>query len=369
MAVHFGQSGGSRHVPVLPGRKARAPLRAPVAAPLAPPRHMDLPPASVPESVKPRRKPRHRASRLLCILGLTGALAALAAGFLSRLYLSLDVFTNFTPQLAVAAAAFLVASLLPGLRLTFAAALILAGIAGIGFFARHESERIAAMPAYAADAGESPLKLMTFNVHLSNTDWNAVANEVERQDPDVVTLIEFGPEKEPAADRLAARYPYRAECMTVADCHMLLLSKIPISAVDVRGTWAGPPVIKIRLGGAFDGLNIIAVHTVRPPWYRTQQKQLDELVAMLHEVEGRKIVMGDFNATPFSRLNRQFSLSSGLNRITWLPSWPSFFGLPQLGIDHIFLSPGLRVLKEPLIGDSAGSDHFPVIATVGVPSN
>ena len=55
--------------------------------------------------------------------------------------------------------------------------------------------------------------------------------------------------------------------------------------------------------------------------------------------------------------------------MSWLPSWPSFFGLPQLGIDHIFLSPGLRVLKEPLIGDSAGSDHFPVIATVGVPSN
>jgi len=90
MSVHFGQSGGSRHVPVLPGSKARAPLRAPVAAPLPPPRHMDLPPASVPESVKPRRKPRHRAGRLLCILGMTGALAALAAGFLSRLYLSLD---------------------------------------------------------------------------------------------------------------------------------------------------------------------------------------------------------------------------------------------------------------------------------------
>jgi len=49
-----------------------------------------------------------------------------------------------------------------------------------------------ALPTIAQSIGESPLKLMTFNVHLSNTDWNAIANEVERQDPDVVTLIEFG---------------------------------------------------------------------------------------------------------------------------------------------------------------------------------
>ena len=253
MSVRYGQSGGSRHVPVL-GSKARAPLRAPIAAPLAPPRHLDLPPPpSMPGSVKPPRKRRHRAARTLCLVGFAAALTALAAGFLSRLYLSLDVFSNFTPQLAVAAAAFLIAAFLPGMRLTFAAVLILGGIAGMGVFARHESDRIAALPAYAAEAGESPLKLMTFNVHLSNPDWSAVANEVERQDPDVVALIEFGSDKQPAADRLAARYPYRAECMALADCHMLLLSKIPISAVDVRGTWSGPPVIRSGLAGRLTG--------------------------------------------------------------------------------------------------------------------
>ena len=75
-------------------------------------------------------------------------------------------------------------------------------------------------------------------------------------------------------------------------------------------------------------------------------------MSLIHGVEGHKVVMGDFNATPFSRLDRQFAVSSGLN-LAWLPSWPAFFALPQLGIDHIFLSPGLRVLKEPVIGESA----------------
>jgi endonuclease/exonuclease/phosphatase (EEP) superfamily protein YafD len=368
MSAHFGRPDGSRHVPVLPGTKARTPLRPPVAAPAAAPRHAEPASTVVPDGVKPRRKRRHGGSRIACLAGLALTLAALAAGFLSRLYLSLDVFSNFTPQLAVAAGAFLIAFFLPGMRLTFAMVLILAGIAGVGVFARHESSRIAALPAYAAEGGESPLRLMSFNAHLSNTNSQAVAEEVERQDPDVVVLIELGPEKQVVADRLAARYPHRAECMATANCHMLLLSKIPISAVDIKGDWQGPPYIRARLGGAFDGLNIIAVHTVRPPWYRVQNQQFEELVSLIHEVEGHKVVMGDFNATPFSRLNRQFAVSSGLNRITWLPSWPAYFALPQLGIDHIFLSPGLRVLKEPVIGESAGSDHYPVIATVGVPN-
>src|SRR5262245_14727598 len=226
MAVRFGQSGGSRHVPVLPGSKVRAPLRAPIAAPLPPQEAMDRPPPTLPRSDKPRRRRQHPGRRLLCLLAFLAALAALAAGFLSRLYLSLDIFSNFTPQLAIAAGAFFIAFFLPGLRLVSAAVLILAGIAGWGFFARHESDRIAALPTYAAEAGESPLKLMSFNVHLSNSDWSAVAGEVERNDPDVVALIEFDREKQAAAGRLEARYPYRAECMGVADCHMLLLSKI-----------------------------------------------------------------------------------------------------------------------------------------------
>jgi endonuclease/exonuclease/phosphatase (EEP) superfamily protein YafD len=322
---------------------------------------------AVPDRVKPHRKRRHGGSRMACLAGLALMLAALAAGFLSRLYLSLDVFSNFTPQLAVAAGAFLIAYFLPGMRLTFATILILAGIAGIGAFARHESSRIAALPAYAAEAGESPLRLMSFNIHVSNTSPQAVVEEVERQDPDVVALIEITPENQAVADRLAARYPHRAECIADANCHLLLLSKVPISASDMRGNWQGPSYIRARLGGAFDGLTIIAVHTDRPPQYWVQNQQFEALVALIHEVEGHKVVMGDFNSTAFSRLNRQFTASSGLNRITWLPSWPALFALPQLGIDHIFLSPALRVLKEPVIGESAGSDHYPVIATVGVP--
>ena len=109
MSAHFGRPDGSRHVPVLPGTKSRAPLRPSAPAPEPAPRHAEPAPAAVPDRVKPRRKRRHGASRIACLVGLALTVAALAAGFLSRLYLSFDVFSNFTPQLAVAAAAFLIA--------------------------------------------------------------------------------------------------------------------------------------------------------------------------------------------------------------------------------------------------------------------
>ena len=57
----------------------------------------------------------------------------------------------------------------------------------------------------------------------------------------MAVLIELGPEKQAVVDRLAARYPHRAECMATANCHMLFLSKIPISAVDIKSDWQGRP--------------------------------------------------------------------------------------------------------------------------------
>jgi endonuclease/exonuclease/phosphatase (EEP) superfamily protein YafD len=78
--------------------------------------------------------------------------------------------------------------------------------------------------------------------------------------------------------------------------------------------------------------------------------------------------MGDFNATPFSRIPGVVEVRGNLRRITYLPSWPATFGLPQIAIDHIFISPGVRQLEAARIGEAAGSDHYPVTARIAVPA-
>jgi len=79
--------------------------------------------------------------------------------------------------------------------------------------------------------------------------------------------------------------------------------------------------------------------------------------------------MGDFNATPFSRILGVLQDSANLMRLTNLPTWPSQAGLPQIAIDHIFVSPGIRQLEAGQIGEPAGSDHYPVTVRIAVPAS
>ena len=78
------------------------------------------------------------------------------------------------------------------------------------------------------------------------------------------------------------------------------------------------------------------------------------------------IVMGDFNASPFSLMLRTFQRDTGLKRLTWLPSWPAHpLPLPQIAIDHVFVSKDWRLEAGPWTGRAAGSDHMPVILELG----
>ena len=77
------------------------------------------------------------------------------------------------------------------------------------------------------------------------------------------------------------------------------------------------------------------------------------------------IVVGDFNATPWSAGFRAFAAGSGL-RDTALgrgmqPTWNARSLVMRIPIDHIFAPPGTVVVRR-VIGPDVGSDHFPVEA-------
>ena len=129
----------------------------------------------------------------------------------------------------------------------------------------------------------------------------------------------------------------------------------------------GPAYIRARLGKKFGNTYIFGLHSTRPPKVRSQIIQLMEMARLLENTKGRKIVMGDFNSTPYARLLRQFASRNNLQRVTNLPTWPARWGpFPQLAIDHIFLSEGLRPLSRSRLGIPAGSDHYPTIVDVAV---
>jgi endonuclease/exonuclease/phosphatase (EEP) superfamily protein YafD len=318
-----------------------------------------------PAVVWPRRSWFGRYGRTICFYGLIIAILALASPWLSAVSLLFDFVSHLTLHYLLAAFAFLIGFLLPRFHLTVAVAIIAAGMALVAWWPQHISRQ--PVEIAKVNAGERALRVMTFNTWLSNGDWKAVVDEIRLHDPDVVTLVEFGKEKQKAFDALRSTYPYSVHCIEKHYCHMAILSKHELFDFKTRNIWRGPAYIRARLGPAFGNTHVFGIHSTRPPRVRSQIKQMRAMMKLLNQLPGQKIVMGDFNSTPYARLLRQFAKNTGLERVTFLPTWPARWGpYPQLAIDHVMISEGVRPISRPRIGEPAGSDHFPAIIDLAV---
>ena len=330
---------------------------------LAPTPRSAAPP--IPVDHRPRRRRRTR-GKTRCLLVFLLAAGLLLATRLSQLWLVFDVLNQFTLQFAIVAVAFLIGYFMPFGRVLTGMLLTIAGMAATGLYPQYFSDKPQIVGS--VQANEKELRLFSFNSRLYNDNAEAVADEILRIDPDIAVLIEFGEEKRVALDRLRPTYPHVAGCMSEPYCHLAIISKIPIASSEARAIWTGPPLIRATLGGEFAGMVVVGVHTIRAPHVRAQFTQINALAEYLFQFDKEAIVMGDFNATPFSRLLEIFSDRTRLRRLTWLPSWPATVELPQLAIDHIFVSPQMRVIERERIGRSSGSDHYPVTVKVAVPA-
>jgi endonuclease/exonuclease/phosphatase (EEP) superfamily protein YafD len=328
----------------------------------------DDPALAAPEedSAVPRRRRRGR-GRNACFLGLLLGLAGLVAGRLGGVWIAFDVFAQFTPQFALIAAACLVGLIMPGARALAAIALIIAGLIGIGLWPHIQAENHRA--DVEAPADHRAVRVMSFNASLENANNLAIAEEIGRQDPDVVVMVEIGNEKRPLMQALKARYPYQDDCIHLDFCYLAILSKFPVVDFESHSKWRGPPVVRATFGPELGGLTVIGTHLIRFPHQRSQLIQMSELGKFASKFAGPRLVAGDFNATPFSRLLTTFENAGGLNRLTWwTPSWPARIALAQLAIDHVYASDQVIVLRAPRIGGNAGSDHYPIIVDIGVPT-
>lgn len=311
------------------------------------------------------RKPRHRqwggaAFWLMVSVG------GLVAGRLGHLHPRFDVFSQFGVQFIAMALAFCCALLFSRYKTLFGMAITFALLAAYGAWPHLVSSQLQS-PPYTMVAGEKLLRLAHFNTFKNNEDYAAIAAEVLRLDADVVSLVEMSTAKKMAVlPLLNAKYPYIYDCKGGRYCDMAIASIYPIIEADGEGEWIGAPYIRATLGGDMAGVTIIGVHTTRFPFSRAQLKQVRELVKKLETYTGEMVVMGDFNATPFSRVTTTLEQGTNLKRLTELPTWPSYVQLPQLAIDHIFASKAFRVVGNEQIGQSVGSDHFPILMTLAV---
>jgi endonuclease/exonuclease/phosphatase (EEP) superfamily protein YafD len=314
-------------------------------------------------SVAPRVKHRQwGASGFAMVLGIAG----LIAGRLGHLYPHFDVFAQFGAQFIAITLAFAGAMLFGRYKavMGFAGTALL--LALYGAWPHMVSSPLDKGP-FALQQGEKLLRIAHFNTFAGNLDTVAIANEILRLDADVVSLVEMSGKKKAAIiPALKTQYPYSYDCSGVESCELVVLSKYPIEAAEGKAHWVGPPYVKASLGGEMSGVTFVGVHTTRFPRSRAQLTQVRELARMLETNTDDLIIMGDFNATPFSRIPSTLEQGANVARLTDLPTWPTHLQNPQLAIDHAFASKNFRVVGNQQIGEAAGSDHYPIVLTLAL---
>lgn len=317
-----------------------------------------------PELGKPA-KPRHRQWSGV-VLALLFGIGGLTAGRLGHLYPHFDVFSQFGLQFLAICVAFIFAVFFSRFK-TLVGIVFTVGLLALYSAWPHIVSSDLQTRNFNLAAGEQALRVAHFNTFKNNLDYDAIAQEVLRLDADVVSLIEMtGKKKQAVLPKLLATYPYQFDCSGDVHCSQAIVSKHPFKESEGKGMWEGPPYVLVKLRGAFEGVTIVSVHTTRFPYSRAQLHQVRTLVKFLENFPGQKVVMGDFNATLFSRVLSTLENGASLQRITDLPTWPAQWQMPQLAIDHIFISEGFRVVGNQQIGANVGSDHYPILATVAL---
>jgi endonuclease/exonuclease/phosphatase (EEP) superfamily protein YafD len=216
----------------------------------------------------------------------------------------------------------------------------------------------------------SDLRVMLLNVRTSSTAHEAVRRLVEDVDADLVALIETDERWLEALAPALASYPSRIEHPQRA-FGIAVYARGALTA-QVRHLGVHPSIV-----GSFqhDGrqISIVVTHPI-PPVARAlvtdHETQLAAVAAHARSLPSPTLMLGDFNATPWSRAFRDVIGVSGLcdTRAGFglHATFPAGSILRRIPLDHVLASCAIGV-RDRYIERDVGSDHLPVVVDLVVP--
>ena len=211
------------------------------------------------------------------------------------------------------------------------------------------------------------LSILNINVYQENRNYEALLELVEREDPDVLLLLETDSRWARAVAPLRADYPHLIAQPLPNTYGIMLFSKWPMSGEVLYRVEPRVPSISARLSlPAGERIDFHAVHP-KPPLPGSETGERDvELVLVGRQVrrDGRAaIVVGDLNDVGWSDTSQLFRRLSGMldPRIGrgLYPTYHADYFVARWPLDHLFATEHFRLMTIDR-HDDIGSDHFPI---------
>ncbi|MBW8881377.1 MAG: endonuclease/exonuclease/phosphatase family protein [Asticcacaulis sp.] len=217
----------------------------------------------------------------------------------------------------------------------------------------------AAPKAPPADRSRAPVRVVFANLLIRNPTPEKLAPWVDKQDPDIVALVEANPDARAELMKdLQKGRPYVAKRYD-----MVIVSKYPLSHVRPRP--GGFALMTADVATPDGPMTLAVAHLTRPWPFKSpmdQRRQFDRLADSLGEdVDRRFVMVGDFNTPPLASGLGDFTHRTGLHTAPALRgTWPTFLpSMLRVTIDNGMASPDLS-LQNRDVGGYTGSDHRPI---------
>ncbi len=235
------------------------------------------------------------------------------------------------------------------------------------------------LPWYVGDdrtevvASNGTIKILQANVLRKNKETTALLAQIDAEKPDLVILQEMTPPWLQAMQALRAEYPYSVAEPRESAFGIGLFSKLPLEdAGIVHAPPVGLPEIRAVVLIGEQRVSLVSAHPM-PPVSRASVEARNAQLAVLGDELGLSarptVFIGDLNISMWAPTYLAFEKASGLRNgrkgFGLVPTYPAFFPVAGIPIDHCLVSEEIEVL-EFRTGSRIGSDHWPIIVTLAL---
>lgn len=219
---------------------------------------------------------------------------------------------------------------------------------------------------------DGTVSLLSVNVLMENTRHSDLIKIIQREDPDVLLLMETDEVWHSALESELARYATVKKHVSDDHYGLIFATRLDHKSVDI--VWPeqdDTPALKAELiaptGATF---NFIGLHP-RPPVpgnnSKVRDKQIKDAAKWTSSWERPTVCMGDFNDVAWSWTARRFKrygefLEPRVGR-GMLSSFHAKYYFIRVPIDQLYLTKSVGLVSFARL-EYFGSDHFPVMATV-----